>query len=170
MSIPEHLKEIRELVDQETVVCSRTTEFFNDLRGAGLNNPRLLNCVDPCYADCPKCNGTGQAPDPAYDPLREVVTGGICLYKEGTTTPYGASMSKKHPTVYYHPNPCPMCHNTNRTTRSWEGKPDWWLATLLVQAGIKAGLLSPLSNSHLLGDPAKAAEAVIAALKEQKDG
>ncbi|KKK69991.1 hypothetical protein LCGC14_2928490 [marine sediment metagenome] len=40
--------------------CPRVPEFFNDLRGAGLHNPRSSTLVDRCYADCPTCDGSGE--------------------------------------------------------------------------------------------------------------
>lgn len=54
---------------------------------------------------CPTCGGSGET----YR-LGEMVRK-VCMYREATRTSWDAVMRAKHPSVSYHPDPCPHCHD-----------------------------------------------------------
>ena len=61
---------------------------------------------------------------------------------------------------------CAYCDDGIRT-RSWEGMPDWWLATVIIAAAVRSRLLPPsaLLIGALIDDSKAACDAVIAALE-----
>lgn len=66
---------------------------------------------------------------------------------------------------------CYDCKATGYRPRNWKGFPEWWLATLLVEAAYRSGL-EPLQQNDrpwMRSDSTVAAQAVIKALEVQRE-
>ncbi len=101
---------------------------------------------------CPECKGSMNIPNPAYNGLREV-------FRERCVCRRGAH------TEYIHQR----CKGTGYITRSWEGMPGWWLASILMGAAFRSKLaIRSVSTDTLFTDPNAALAAVLEAMKEAR--